>query len=169
MTMDSLRSVIPKGLASFCLALLLAGAANAQREQVQVAPLPGMAADGEVAEEAAMLPGRVAVLQTLDKISARISTLRIPVGETVAWERLELSLARCDYSSPFERPERAALLRITEQRRGLVPVEVFSGWMFASSPALNAMEHPIYDVIVVDCLASAAGSGGTGSGTESAD
>lgn len=162
------KALSPLGLAGL-LAGILAGAAAAQQEPVQVAPLPGTATDGEALEEAAMLPGRVAVLQTLDKISARISTLSVPVGETVTWERLEISLARCDYSSPFERPERAALLRITEQRRGLVPVAVFSGWMFASSPALNALEHPIYDVILVDCLASAVSSDGGGNGTGSAD
>jgi len=142
-----------RAMAIAALTLALAGAAAAQRDTIRVEPIPGAGAQADDAEgEEAMLPGRMAVLQTLDKISARISTLEVPVGETVAWERLEISVAKCSFSSPFERPERAALLRITEQRRGLAPVEVFAGWMFASSPALHAMEHPIYDVLVTDCL-----------------
>lgn len=99
-----------------------------------------------------MIPGRIAVLQALDKISARISTLKVPVGETVSWERLDIGVAKCALSSPFDRPERAALLRVRERRRDLGPAEVFSGWMFASSPGLHAMEHPVYDVVVIDCL-----------------
>ena len=55
------------------------------------------------------------------------------------------------------------MLKIAERRRGLAPVQVFSGWMFASSPALHAMEHPVYDVLVVDCMSwSAAEEGADG-------
>jgi len=52
---------------------------------------------------------------------------------------------------PEETPESAAFLEITELRSDSDPVSLFNGWMFASSPALSAVEHPVYDVWVIDC------------------
>lgn len=98
------------------------------------------------------LEGDVAVLQWLDKVTARVSTVEAPVGETVRIGTLEILVRACRYRPPEEPPEEAAFLDITESRAGAPSQEVFRGWMFASSPALSAMEHPIYDVWVLDCL-----------------
>ena len=57
----------------------------------------------------------------------------------------------CDKRPPEETPESASFLEIYEQREGQSPVQIFAGWMFASSPGLNALEHPVYDVWVLDC------------------
>jgi hypothetical protein len=60
-------------------------------------------------------------------------------------------LRACDKRPPEETPESAAFLQVVEQKPGEQPVTRFSGWMFASSPALSAMEHPVYDLWVLDC------------------
>jgi hypothetical protein len=92
-----------------------------------------------------------AVLQGLDKITARISTIEVAVGETVTFGSLQITLQACDKKPPEETPESAAFLQVVEQKPGEQPVTRFSGWMFASSPALSAMEHPVYDLWVLDC------------------
>ena len=92
-----------------------------------------------------------AVLQGLDKITARISTIKVAVGETVSFGSLQITLRACDKKPPEETPESAAFLQVVEQKPGEQPVTRFSGWMFASSPALSALDHPRYDVWVVSC------------------
>jgi hypothetical protein len=96
-------------------------------------------------------PMQVAVLQALDKVSARVSVLEVPVGKTVGFGTLEITARACDKRPPEETPESAAFLEITDKRPGQAPTTPFVGWMFASSPALSAMEHPVYDVWVLDC------------------
>ncbi|HEY1385195.1 MAG TPA: DUF2155 domain-containing protein [Dongiaceae bacterium] len=92
-----------------------------------------------------------AVLQGLDKITARISTIKVGVGETVNFGSLQITVRACDKRPPEETPESAAFLQVVEQKPGEAPITRFSGWMFASSPALSAMEHPVYDLWVLDC------------------
>ncbi len=92
-----------------------------------------------------------AVLQGLDKITARVSTIKVAVGETVTFGSLQITLRACDKRPPEETPESAAFLQVVEQKPGEQPVTRFSGWMFASSPALSAMEHPVYDLWALDC------------------
>ena len=94
---------------------------------------------------------QIAVLQALDKVSARVSVLEVPVGKSVAFGNLEITARACDKRPPEETPESAAFLEITDKRPGQAPTTPFVGWMFASSPALSAMEHPVYDVWVLDC------------------
>jgi len=93
-----------------------------------------------------------AVLQGLDKVTARISTVRAPVGEPVRFGSLHIVVRACHKRPPEETPESAAFLEVDDVKPGEPPVRVFSGWMFASSPALSALEHPVYDVTVVDCM-----------------
>lgn len=99
----------------------------------------------------------VVVLRTIDKLSARTHTFDIPVGKTVKFgDSLYIKVQSCRKSAPIEQPESAAFLQIWERK----PYEdeskwVFSGWMFASSPSISAMQHPVYDVWVIDCKKSA--------------
>ena len=93
-----------------------------------------------------------AVLQGLDKVTARISRIEVPVGATVSFGALEISADACFKRPPEETPESAAFLRIDEIRPDEEPETVFSGWMFASSPSLSAMQHAVYDVWVIDCI-----------------
>ena len=94
---------------------------------------------------------RVAVLQGLDKITARVSVINAPVGTQVRLGALEIIVRRCDKRPPTETPEITAYLEIRENRQEEEAVQLFAGWMFASSPAASAMEHPVYDLWVVDC------------------
>ena len=100
---------------------------------------------------AEMLPFDTAVLQALDKVTARVSTIQAPVGEVVRFGTLEIVTRVCEKRPPEETPESAAFLDIWESKPGEASQSLFRGWMFASSPALSAMEHPVYDVWVLDC------------------
>ena len=97
----------------------------------------------------------VAVLQGLDKVTARISNFEVPVGETVRFGSLEITARHCTKRPPEEPPETTAFLEIRDIKPDEDPVKLFTGWMFASSPALSALEHPVYDVWVIDCRTSA--------------
>ena len=96
-------------------------------------------------------PMPVAVLRTLDKVTARVNTIEVPVGSSTELGALQVTVRACDKRPPEEPPESAAYVEIREIRPGEPPAKVFAGWMFASSPALSALEHPVYDVWVTDC------------------
>jgi hypothetical protein len=95
------------------------------------------------------------VLQGLDKITARISRLEARIHETIVFGALEITPRACHQTPPEETPESSAFLEIVERKSEGGSRPVFSGWMFASSPALSAMEHPVYDVWVLGCLMDA--------------
>jgi hypothetical protein len=106
-----------------------------------------------LATENVWVQGNVVELQALDKITARISTLAAEVGKPSRYGTLELMVHACTFRPPTMPPENAALIEISSvDHKGLISDEpIFKGWMFASSPALNALEHPVYDVSVLDC------------------
>lgn len=93
----------------------------------------------------------VAVLQGLDKTTARVSTFVAPIDEVARFGSLDIVARACRKKPPTETPESAAYLEIVDVRPDSPAVEVFHGWMFASSPAISALEHPVYDVWVIDC------------------
>jgi len=99
----------------------------------------------------AAVPYAVAVLQGLDKTTARVSTFEAPIDLPARFGTLEITARACRKKPPTEPPESAAFLEIVDVRPDSPAVEVFSGWMFASSPAISALEHPVYDVWVIDC------------------
>ena len=76
---------------------------------------------------------------------------------------LAIRVRDCEKSPPEDTPESAAFVEIDETRPGETRNRVFSGWMFASSPALSALEHPVYDVTLLDCR-TASGSARAASG-----
>jgi hypothetical protein len=96
-------------------------------------------------------PYEIAVLQGLDKVTARVLTIEAPVGKTVSFGALEIIVRTCDKRPPEEAPESTIFIDIWEVFDGEPAQSLFRGWMFASSPALSAMEHPVYDVWVLDC------------------
>ena len=108
------------------------------------------------------VPG--AVMQGLDKITARISTFHAPLGELVRFGSLEIVARTCYKTPPEEPPESTAFLEIVDVRPDAPSVALFSGWMFASSPAVSALEHPVYDVWVIDCTKASNSSSETLSG-----
>ena len=108
----------------------------------------------QTSEESSALPPSAAgaMLQALDKVTARISTFPVPTSEEVRFGTLSIRVRACHKTPPTEPPESTAFLEISDIRPGAEPVQLFSGWMFASSPALSALEHAVYDVWVVDCM-----------------
>ena len=97
----------------------------------------------------------IAVLQGLDKTTARVSKFDAPVDQSVRFGTLVITVRACVKKPPEEEPNTAAFLIIDEVRpgdaNGVESKRVFSGWMFASSPAISALEDPIYDINVLDC------------------
>ena len=100
-------------------------------------------------------------LRSLDKVTARTQVFEAQVGKTVKFGSIYIRVQACRKAPEFEQPESAAFLQVWEavnedgstQNENQPQSEwIFSGWMFASSPGLSAMDHPIYDVWVLDCL-----------------
>jgi len=96
----------------------------------------------------------VVKLQSLDKVTARTMTFEAAVGSTLKFGPLYIKIQACRKTPSIEKPESAAFVQIWEVTAKDKPQWIFSGWMFASSPALSSMDHPIYDVWVLDCLES---------------
>lgn len=94
----------------------------------------------------------VAVLRGLDKITARVVRMEVEVDRTAEFGTLAITLRACRGTTPEEPPENAAFLEIEDEPPGESPIRVFSGWMFSSSPAISALDHPVYDVWVVECV-----------------
>jgi hypothetical protein len=91
-------------------------------------------------------------VHALDKITGRAKVLFLPLNQTIRYATLAMTARSC-YSTPAsETPETSAFLVIEDRRADRPPRQVFSGWMYASSPGLNGMEHPLYDVWVVKCM-----------------
>jgi hypothetical protein len=99
--------------------------------------------------------GTIAVLQGLDKTTARVATIVAPLNQQVRYGGLLITATACVKHPPDETPESAAFLVIDllppDAGPKTKPERIFSGWMFASSPALSALENPVYDVSVLDC------------------
>ncbi|MBS8225072.1 DUF2155 domain-containing protein [Vannielia litorea] len=112
-------------LQTLAIALLFAGAASAQ----------------------AVLEGNGAVLRGLDKLSSVTSDLEVSIGETTRYGHLQITLSDCRY--PEGTPARATAYLVIEDDGAEAPL--FAGWMLASAPALNAMDHQRYDIWVLRC------------------
>ncbi len=120
-------------------------------------------------------------LRALNKVTAKYSDIVIDMNGAAKFGTLEITARYCDKRPPEEFPETSAFIEVADKSRKneenkkpgqttpepapviaaiadhaapitkLPPGTIFSGWMFASSPALNALEHPVYDVWVIDC------------------
>jgi len=97
------------------------------------------------------IPGHLVVLQILDKVTARITELKIPPGEKINFESLEIEIFECKKRPPEEVPEDFVLLRIIDNVNDETKEKIFQGWMLSSSPTISPFEHPTYDVWVKDC------------------
>ncbi len=100
---------------------------------------------------------RMVILRGLDKITGRASNILAPIGVPVKYATMIITARYC-YSTPAsEPPETTAFLRIDDHRPDQTERNVFSGWMLASSPSLNGLQHPIYDVWVITCTTNQPG------------
>ena len=101
------------------------------------------------------LVGNIGLFQGLDKITARIKTFEIKVGVPKKFGILDIDLQKCVYSKPLDEPESIAFIKVLDKSDKYSvnkdKSSIFEGWIFSSSPALNAMEHPVYDVSLISC------------------
>tara|TARA_Y100000766_G_C18309265_1_gene320085 strand:- start:16 stop:447 length:432 start_codon:yes stop_codon:yes gene_type:complete len=96
------------------------------------------------------IEGNRLVIQGLDKITARINTFEVNVSQTYKFGVLDIFVERCIFSKPIFMPESLAYISIKDNTDRLSEVK-FKGWMFASSPALNALENSVYDISILAC------------------
>lgn len=97
------------------------------------------------------LDNRVAVFSALDKVTATIKTLEIPINETVQFGSLKVTPRVCYTRPPTEQPKTTTFVEVEEVGLDGTEKRIFTGWMFAQSPGLNAVEHPVFDVWLTDC------------------
>lgn len=95
---------------------------------------------------------RTAVLRSLDKPNARVQKFDAEINKPFMLGNLRVVVRDCRKTVPEDEPETAVFMEITDTRvKDETKAKVFSGWMFSSSPALSALENPIYDVWALDC------------------
>lgn len=90
-------------------------------------------------------------IQALNKITGKNYEYKIRIGESKEFERLIITPLYCWASAPTEVVENKALLKVVENKLNKEQEEIFYGWMFSSSPSISTLEHPMYDIKVVDC------------------
>lgn len=126
-----------------------AKAVNEPRRLVLAVFTAGLMLAGSAA--ATDIPGDTATLRALDKVTARVQVLTVPVGQPVTFGRLEILVRGC-YSHPPEEPPESAVLMDVHKASGKDKREqIFDGWMFASSPDISAIDDPVYDIWALSC------------------
>jgi hypothetical protein len=93
----------------------------------------------------------VAVFAALDKVTAKISRLEVPLNQTATFGALKVTPRACYSRAPTEPPKTTTFVEVEEIQLDGKQKKIFSGWMFADSPGLNAVEHPVFDVWLTDC------------------
>jgi hypothetical protein len=104
---------------------------------------------------AAKIPNPTAVFSGLDKITGRIINFDVAINETVRFGALEVTPRACFTRPPTEAANTDGFIEVDELTLQGELKRIFTGWMFAASPGLNAVEHPIYDVWLTDCKGGA--------------
>jgi len=155
-------------------ALVAFAAASAQTDTgpsvtVPLNPPPAAAAPGAPVAAPAPIPQvlpptpvgppehAVLELKALDKITGKAIIIMAPLNVPVKFATLTITARTCYSTPPSETPETSAFLQISDHRPDQAERRVFSGWMYASSPGLNSLQHPLYDVWVINCMTSAPG------------
>jgi hypothetical protein len=93
----------------------------------------------------------IAVFNGLDKITARITRFEVPIDRTALFGTIEVTPRVCHTKPPTEPPQTTAFVEVNERRHEGEPRRIFTGWMFADSPGLSGVEHPVYDVWLTGC------------------
>jgi hypothetical protein len=146
-----LLTLAPLGLA----AAAFAQGTQAPKAVAPAAPAVQPAAPGADAA-AAIAPappkgGTELQLRGLEKITGRPTNIVAPIGKPVHFATLTITARFCYSTPPSETPETTAFVQIEDRRPDQPAKRVFSGWMYGSSPGLNGVEHPLYDVWVISC------------------
>jgi hypothetical protein len=100
------------------------------------------------------LTNPVAVFSGIDKITGRITTFDVYVDETVQFGALQVTPRVCYTRDETEAPKTTTFVEVDEITLDRKIRRIFSGWMFADSPGLNAVDHAVYDVWLDGCKQS---------------
>jgi hypothetical protein len=120
-------------------------------QPANTAPQPG---DEVIAEPPSQrIPNGTAVFAGLDKITGRIISFDVAINETVQFGALQVVPRVCNTRPPTESQNTNAFIEVSEVTLQGEVRRIFTGWMYAASPGLHAVEHPIYDIWITDCKA----------------
>ncbi|WP_377290971.1 DUF2155 domain-containing protein [Rhizobium sp. SG2393] len=106
---------------------------------------------GPAAASAAQIKNPVAIFSGIDKITGRITTFDVYIGETVQFGALQVTPRVCYTRDDTETAKTTTFVEVDEITLDRKIRRIFTGWMFADSPGLNAVEHPVYDVWLKGC------------------
>jgi len=93
-----------------------------------------------------------AVMQAMDKITGQVDLIEVPVNQEVTFGTFSILVRECKTRSPEETPENFAFVDVVDNTISHGSINIFKGWMLSSSPALNPIAHPIYDVWLIKCI-----------------
>jgi hypothetical protein len=96
-------------------------------------------------------PKNEAQLQALDKVTARITILQARLNQPITFGTLQITVRACNARPPEEVADAAAWLEVRDTRNDAGGRPVFQGWMFANAPGVAMLEHPVYDLRVLEC------------------
>ncbi|MGJ8559028.1 MAG: DUF2155 domain-containing protein [Litorimonas sp.] len=114
-----------------------------------------------MAQAATPLPnlmGEAVQLRALDKVTARTFDYTVPIGESLDFGSLTIHAKHCEKTPPTSLPETYAFLQVDDRRlledgsENAEGARLFSGWMYASRPAVSALDHRVYDIWVIGCV-----------------
>lgn len=127
----------------------------------EAAAKPKTAAE-KPAEPMRRVRGGSAIIQAIDKVTAETLKFEAPIGQPIRYKTLIVTVRACETTAADEeQPDSVAYMTIDSQpkaapgRAAPPPRQVFRGWMYASSPGLNPLQHPVYDAWLISCRASA--------------
>ena len=101
---------------------------------------------------AAEIPTNAALMQAMDKVTGRVNKITVPVKGKIAFGDFSLVLRACKKRPAEETPENFAFIDVTDKSFGSDEYNIFRGWIISSTPGINAIEHPIYDVWLLECI-----------------
>ena len=100
---------------------------------------------------AAEINTNIARMQAMDKITGMVRVIDVPVNSEVKYGSFSIVVRACKTRPPEETPENFAFVDVVDNYKSENPVNIFRGWMISSSPSLNPVEHPIYDIWLLSC------------------
>lgn len=101
---------------------------------------------------AAEIPTNAALMQAMDKVTGRVNKITVPVNSKISFGDFSLVLRSCKKRPAEETPENFAFVDVTDKSFGTDEYNIFRGWLVSSTPGINAIEHPIYDVWLLECI-----------------
>ncbi len=131
--------------------------AAAVAAELALCPRLGLAQDAPPPDQeqpppaAQRISNKVAVFSGLDKITGKIISFDVYIDETVQFGALQVTPRVCYSRPPTEAPQTDAFVEVDEITLARKVRRIFTGWMFADSPGLHAVDHPVYDVWLTDC------------------